>query len=213
MDVTLGEIIKSLREARNWSQEQLARRSGLPRGRIATWEHRKAKKISASDLLALASAFEIPVEEIYQAAGYIKEGKAPYKHKETPEELWRRAMLSTPVTLEVCQDFTLHAGEPVEPAENVHIDRSRATGKDLYAYRVQGDCLKPEINDGDTIIVDRRSDVEAGDTVACLIQNEVHIGRLKKVADELWLENNHGRFKLESAEIVAKVIEVNRRLK
>ncbi len=61
--------------------------------------------------------------------------------------------------------------------------------------------------------MDRRSDVKSGDIVACLIDEAVHIGRLKKIGEDLWLENNHGRFKLESAEIVAKVIEVNRRLK
>ncbi len=61
--------------------------------------------------------------------------------------------------------------------------------------------------------MDRRSDVKSRDIVACLIDEVIHIGWLKKINDELWLENNHGRFKLESAEIVAKVIEVNRRLK
>ena len=35
--------------------------------------------------------------------GYIKKDKVPYRHKETPEELWRRAMLSTPITLSACQ--------------------------------------------------------------------------------------------------------------
>lgn len=210
---SLGQRVKRLREIRGWTKGQLTQRAGLSKTHVRKIEAGQRVNVRAEVIAKLASAFDIPVEELYQAAGYIKEGKTPYKRKETPEELWRRAMLSTPVTLEVCRDFTLHAGEPVEPAEYLHIDRSRATRKDLYAYRVQGDCLKPEINDGDTIIVDRRSDVEVGDIAACQVKGEVHIGRLKKVADELWLENNHGRFKLEDCEIVALVIEVNRRLK
>ena len=210
--MTIGQKIKELRKERGWSQYKLAEKAGVPRTSLASWElDRTVPKTEF--ILKLTRALNITVEELYQAAGYIKETKTPYRHKETPEELWRRAMLATPITLQVCEDFTLHAGEPVEPAEYVHVDRPRATGKDLYAFRVKGDCLSPEINDGDTLIVDRRSDVKSDDVVACLMDREVHIGRLKKVDEDLWLENNHGRFKLESAEIVAKVIEVNRRLK
>ena len=39
------------------------------------------------------------------------------------------------------------------------------------------------------------------------------IARLRKVADELYLENNQGRFKFEESEVAASVIEVIRRLK
>ena len=45
------------------------------------------------------------------------------------------------------------------------------------------------------------------------IDGELHIARLKKVADELWLENNHGKHKFQDCQVSAVVIEVVRRLK
>ena len=211
-ETMLGKKLKALREMRGWSQYKLSMLSGIPRSSISLIELGQIINPRADVLIKIADVFRIPIEELYQAAGYVKEDKATYRHQETPEELLNRAKAATPITLEVCRDFTLHAGEPVEPTETVLIDRTEAVGKDLYAYKVQGDCLAPEIQDGDRLILDRRADVEAGDIIAAQVQGMVHIGRLKKVGDELWLENNHGRFKLEDCEIVAKVIEVNRRL-
>jgi len=204
--MSVGQKIKQLRKELGWSQYTLSKESGLPRASLASWERNRT--VPKTDvLLKLANIFDVPVEVFYQAAGYVKESRVPYRHKETPEELCRRAMIASPVTLVVCRDFTLHDGEPVEPPESVYIDRARATGKDLYAFRVQGDFLKPQINEGDVLIVDRGSDVEGGDLVACQVRGRIHVGRLKKIEDEIWVEDNHGRFKLEDCEIVAKVIK------
>jgi len=77
----------------------------------------------------------------------------------------------------------------------------------LEGYRVQGNCLEPLIMEGDIIIIDREAAIDHGDYVATLCQGELRIGKLKKMADELWLENNHGTVKLEECQASAKVIE------
>ena len=84
---TLGGKVRSLREARGWSQEQLARKSGLTRGHISVIELRGDTHPRTDVLLKLASAFNIPVEELYQAAGYIREAKVPYNSDKTPEQI------------------------------------------------------------------------------------------------------------------------------
>ncbi|MDH5696847.1 MAG: S24 family peptidase, partial [Dehalococcoidia bacterium] len=81
------------------------------------------------------------------------------------------------------------------------------------AYIARGDCLEPEISDGNIIIIDRDGQIEHGDIVACLVKDELHLARLKKIAGEIYLENNHGRMKLEECQVVAPVIQVRRDLK
>jgi len=85
--------------------------------------------------------------------------------------------------------------------------------RNIEAYVVHGDCMKPQINDGDIIVIDKDKPIDNGDIVACLIDNTFHVLRVRKVADELWLEDNHDKFRFEHSVDVASVIEVIRRLK
>jgi len=80
-------------------------------------------------------------------------------------------------------------------------------------YAITGKSkLEPIVNDGDTIIIDREAPVENGDIVACMIDGELYIARLKRYSDELWLESNFGKHRIEDCLTSAKVIEVVRRL-
>ncbi len=83
----------------------------------------------------------------------------------------------------------------------------------MEAYIVAGNCLEPEIADKDVVIIDRERQIEVGDIIACLYKNEMHLGKLRKIADKLFIENSHGRIALEECPIAAPVIEVVRRLK
>lgn len=71
----------------------------------------------------------------------------------------------------------------------------------------------PSINDNDIIVVDKEAPINNGDIVAALVNNEMHLGRFRKIGDSYFLENNHTRFKLEDISIIAPVIQVVRRLK
>lgn len=88
-----SERIKSLREQRGWSQEQLARKANKPRSNIASLETRGTKRMSVEMLTALASAFEMSVSE------FIEEdtGDAP----QTADQLWRKLKSYQPVSVPV----------------------------------------------------------------------------------------------------------------
>lgn len=81
----LGRKIKELRAQRDWTQNELAKRSGLDRGYIAHLEIDTVNKPAAEVFLKLARAFNIRPEELYEAAGYIKEPKTAYE--ETTDQL------------------------------------------------------------------------------------------------------------------------------
>lgn len=209
----MGIKIKELRALRGWTQNELANRSGVDRGALASIEVGKAKNPTTTNLLKLARAFNIRPEELYHAAGYIKDDRTIRPIKETPEELLERLRLAHPVSVPVYSEFPIHAGEGVEPMDYVPMVRDKAGGRKLEGYLAHGNCLEPDIKDGSIIIVDRDGQIDNGDIVAALVDGMLYLARLRKIGDELYLENNDGRIKLEECQVAAPVIEIRRRLK
>jgi repressor LexA len=96
---------------------------------------------------------------------------------------WNRARSLEPAGEEGAPQITLPllgvvaAGAPIEPIE---IEERIAVPADLvrrpdacFALRVRGDSMIDEqIRDGDTVIVERRSDARDGDTVVAVLRGE-----------------------------------------
>jgi len=213
--MALAQKLKELRLKRGWTQQELARRSGLGRRTISYLEQKDRERLPADILLRLAHAFNIKPEELYQAAGYIKGTKGIYPRPESPEEILDKLRLATPQSIPVYpwEAFPFHAGDGIEPIEYIYRARPKMASKNIEAYIVHGSCLEPKLVDGDVIIVDRDGVIDNGDIVACLYDNKFHVLRIHKVADELWLENNHSKFRFEDCQYAAPVIECIRKLK
>lgn len=213
--MALARKLKELRLERGWTQQEVAKRSGVSRQSVSYLEQKDRERPPTEVLLKLARTFNIKPEELYQAAGYIREPQSTYPRPETPEEILDRLRLATPVSIPVYpwEAFPFHAGDGVEPVEYVYRARPKLASKNIEAYTVHGDCLEPKINDGDVIVVDREGAIDNGDIIACLLDSQFHVLRVRKVAGELWLENNHGKFKFERCNDAAPVIECIRRLK
>ena len=216
--MTLGEKLRQLRIERGWTQKEVAERSGLDRRYISYLEQpQHTGNPSAHAVLALARTFSIKPEELYQAAGYIKEAGGIRPRPESPEDILDKLRLATPQSIPVYpwDAFPFHAGDCCEPLEYVYRMRQKSDSKSIEAYVVRGDCLIPKINDGDVIIVDREGTIGHGDFVACICDGGLHVLQVRRVAGagELWLENNHGTFKFEDCQCAAPVIECIRRFK
>lgn len=212
--MSLGQKIKELRAEKEWTQHELAKHSGIGRGYLAQLETDIVANPSANILLKLARAFNIRPEELYQAAGYVKDARVPYlPRQETHEEILDRLKLATPVSIPVYEEYPFHAGELVEAISYVYRARTTIARRTLEGYIVHGGCLEPTVRDEDVIIVDREASIDSGDIVACLVDNQLTLGHLRKIANELYLENNEGRIKFEECQLAAPVIEVVRKLK
>ena len=210
---TLGIKIKELRSLRDWTQNELAKRSGVDRGTLASIESGKAKNPTTHNLLKLASAFKIRPEELYQAAGYIKMERTVLPIEESPEEILERLRVCIASTVPIYEQFPVHAGQSVPALEHVSVVKVRAMNRSLEGYIVHGDCLGPYIHDNDIIIVDRNATPDNGDVVACLVDDAVEVGILRKIGGGFWMENNNGRVELREGQIRAVVVELRRRLK
>lgn len=57
--------IKNLRLQKGWSQERLAKESGIPRSTIAALETRKMLPTKLVVLQKLAKALEVTIDELY----------------------------------------------------------------------------------------------------------------------------------------------------
>ena len=67
--MTLGETVRHLRLARRWTQQELAKRSGIAQGMITNVERGKYPNPTANTLLRLATAFSITVDNLLQSTG------------------------------------------------------------------------------------------------------------------------------------------------
>ena len=57
-----GRRLKQLRDSRNWTQEHLASRAGLPSAMISHFETGRRQKPSADNLVKLANALEVTID-------------------------------------------------------------------------------------------------------------------------------------------------------
>lgn len=204
----LKDTIKTLRKARGWTQGQLAIKSGLPRTTIVSLENRGASRPSGETLNGLASAFRISVNELLGKPDPTKQSGV-----ESPDDILERYRLAAPVSIPVYDHFVVHAGVATEvPSEFIYRPRAQAAPGNIEGYRVQGNCMEPEIPDGSIVTVDRDRAPQVGNIIISVIDGEVLIGRIIERDGSLFLRNGHGDHRLDDCQAHAVVIDVTRRL-
>lgn len=203
-----GAKLAAIRKAKRLSQSVLAEKSGLNRGHIARMETGLIPTVTFDTYKKLAAGLDMPLDAFMEQMGESSPAQ------DTPEQILERLRLATPISIPIVRDFPMRAGEPYDAQDYVYLPRARAAArKGLEAYIVDGNCLSPDIENKDVVIIDRERTIEQGDIVAVLYQGQMHLGKIKKIADETYIENSHGRFKLKDCPIAAPVIQVVRRLK
>lgn len=83
MPTGFGERLASLRRSRNLSQEELAERIGLTRQAISNWERSESVPDTAN-LVALASLYEISLDELVDPDGTIPDAPAIVRAEARP---------------------------------------------------------------------------------------------------------------------------------
>ncbi len=67
-----GDKIRRLRQARRWSQSDLARISGVDQGTISRLENNAQEKTRIETLVALARTFKVATDDLFIASGPLE---------------------------------------------------------------------------------------------------------------------------------------------
>jgi repressor LexA len=206
--LTVGEVVKRLREERGWTQQQLSAYSGLSRSYISLLEIGEIEKPSGKVMGRLAQAFRMSLEDLHRAVGYLPgEGLRPRGIDEILDEARAAAPLAIPV---VEQPASAGPGQVV--LDYVYMSPREGRHRNLVAVPVKGSCMAPRIEEGDIVVVDRGASPQDGQVVVATVENEVLVKRFYRHRDYIELRPDHGEpVKASEAQIVGVVIQIVKR--
>lgn len=189
-------IAETIRE-RETSVPQVAAKAGIPTSTMYRIVRGQTKRISADQIERIADALDVPQSRLTGRA--IAEEGASYE-----------PVVAIPV-IDQEVSASLRGGVVVEhvylPADAVPENRRRNT----IALRVRGDCLAPDIVNGDTVIVDTELSPESGNPVVATIEGALHVKRLKLLRSGRWmLVSNEGEMPVEPFQIDGVVVGLYR---
>jgi len=181
----IGKRIELARVLKGMSRVQLAKAIGVSDVSIGRWER---------------GTQPIRLEHLYELARVLGQNIHDFLHDE-PATLRDLVLRAAPVTTQVGS-----AGPGAPSEEYAYIPAAVAPQADIFGLEVVGECLLPEINPGDTLIVDRNLSPRDGDLVVAVVEGSCMVKRFRDSGGRSWLESNDEKFSLESATIQGTVI-------
>lgn len=196
--------LRLARERRGLSQKEIAEHLGITPQAYGYYE-RGERKPGAENLRKIANLLDISVDYLLG------------RDRGKPEQSNHLIPLLGAVP----------AGTPIEAIEDIeeYIDIYPKFVKhgELFALRVQGDSMEPDIRPGDIVIVEKQEYIDNGDVAVVRVNGEdVTVKKVKQVADGLLLMPNNPEYEptFFSADdvanlpvtIIGRVIEIRRRL-
>lgn len=223
-----GAAVKALREAAGWSQAELAARSGVPKGTLGPWEVGHLigvpKHQNLPQLLAVLGVSSVP--ELVMRADMVQKAASGDLGALIDRKLDERlanlehmpigdAMGGPRIPLVAFTSAGLGGGGPVTGYE--YVAPEQMYGAQLRAARVVGECMAPEVEEGDIVIFDasRREPRNGQLIVATLLDtDEAVLKRFYREGQMVRLQPNRGEpitVQGERLLIEGIVIEVRRR--
>lgn len=205
-----GAKIKQLRLEKGWSLQDLGDRLGVGKSTVRRWENGEIASLKAETLKAIADAFGVSPLEFFDsqdADEFYREIEA----NEPPDHSW------VPIVGRVA------AGQPMYAEDNIEgylvIGADEDEYGPLFALRIAGDSMEPEIKKGSIALVRPQEDADTGDVVIVHINGEdATCKRIKKTSAGLTLLPANPAYDMQSytwaevaetpVSIVGKVIEV-----
>jgi transcriptional regulator with XRE-family HTH domain len=198
----VGAAIRRARQSKGWSIAKLAGKAELDGGYLSRLETGKVTSPGIVTLQKLATALGLSGDAFI------------------PPPAREEATLSTPgpVILVPVVNITLAAGGAVfgETQETVPLSADLApAGHQLVASRVSGNCMEPDLRDGDMVVIDITNRApHPGQMVAVLMEDgNMLIKRFVHKNGETILEDNQGHeYRPNGAKIQGVAIQVSHRL-
>lgn len=170
--MTLGDIIKSYRKTNELSMDDFARVSGLSKTYISMLEKNINPKNGNEIVPTIetigkaAKGMFMSFDELFNMLG----DDTKVKVDATGSDKVTKKSIQIPVLGNVA------AGIPITAIENVidyeEISEEMARSGEIFALKIKGDSMEPEIKNGDVVIVRSQEDANSGDIVIALVNGD-----------------------------------------
>ena len=132
----------------------------------------------------------------------------------------------TPQGLKIPVLGTVAAGIPISAVEEIldyeEVPQSWKNQGEFFGLRIKGDSMKPDINDGDTVIVRKQSTANNGDVVITLVNgDDVTCKKFEKLDNGIMLISNNSEYSpmyfsneevtTKPVVIIGRVVELRRK--
>jgi len=176
-----GYHIRLLREQKKLSRAELAKAVGISYKGLEKIENGRQKNLSPEQVAGLSKALGLTRVQILDILYGLE---------------------ALPNQVPLFQKFPYEIGD--EPMTFINLPA--VTSKNARGFVVPGSYLEPQFHDGDYLFVDDSLPLDAGDAVACLVDGKMQYAKLRKVANELWLEGKGFKIKYQDSQYVYKII-------
>jgi transcriptional regulator with XRE-family HTH domain len=168
--MTLGELVRDYRHRRGLSQPELAKLAGLHFSYINKIELGRYKLTSQNTINKLAQALKIKADELYAAAGIMKDSQAVREEPKGIQDLPIREIGMAYIEVPIVAD--MHA--PGHISEYIYLPKAGSSHTKLYGVKIIGNCLAPTVHDGDIIIIDKEDLDYHGKKILCYHNGSDH---------------------------------------
>ena len=196
------ELVKKLTAEQNMSMSELARRVGIAKSAISRYFN---------------GTRELPLNKIGDFASVLHT---------TPDYLLGMEDKQPPQGLKIPVLGTVAAGIPISAVEDIldyeEVPQSWENQGEFFGLRIKGDSMKPDINNGDTVIVRQQSTANNGDVVIALVNgDDATCKKLQKTDNGIMLVSNNSEYSpmyfsneevlTKPVVIIGRVVELRRK--
>ena len=202
-DSNVGQRIFEARKRRKISRKEVADFLQVHETTIKRYEDGNTKKLPTDRLEKIAKYLNTSIEYLM---GWEEEQK--------------------PQGIKIPVLGTVAAGIPISAVEDIldyeEIPQSWQNQGEFFGLRIKGDSMKPDINDGDTVIVKQQSTANNGDVVIALVNgDDATCKKFEKLDNGIMLISNNSEYSpmyfsneevtTKPVVIVGRVVELRRK--
>ena len=200
--------LKQLRKEKNINQRELAKYLKVAPSTISMYENGQ-REPNFEVLEVLADFFNVDMNYLL--------GKTDKTTK---------LIIDKPQGLKIPVLGTVAAGIPISAVEDIldyeEVPQSWENQGEFFALKIKGDSMKPDINDGDTVIVKQQSTANNGDVVIALVNgDDATCKKFEKLDNGIMLISNNSEYSpmyfsneevvTKPVVIIGKVVELRRK--
>ena len=200
--------LKQLRKEKNINQRELAKYLKVAPSTISMYENGQ-REPNFEVLEVLADFFNVDMNYLL--------GKTDKTTK---------LIIDKPQGLKIPVLGTVAAGIPISAVEDIldyeEVPQSWENQGEFFGLRIKGDSMKPDINNGDTVIVRQQSTANNGDVVIALVNgDDATCKKLQKTDNGIMLVSNNSEYSpmyfsneevlTKPVVIIGRVVELRRK--